>query len=232
MGENDPLFLNSTVSLASRYDFGASLKNPWNPPSLPFQQSRNQSFPQVAPPSPSSIPWPEKTAVPELPSFPMDTKSTPILGSPRDLNDDFFPARSISDIEGLPVSQPRDRLRNHQRGYFDVTTSPTTLRRTPPGTPSIRSFDDLTLVFASRYNSLPPIEYRAENSSHADDGAFVTESSGESELSTPSIASPCSSPQSLPFLGRNEAFLDYPLPPSDDEDFPDSETHYRQFLSK
>lgn len=232
LGESAPSIIKSSVSLASRYDFGASLKNPWNPSSPLFIHSRNQSFPQVAPSPPSSVRWPEQASLPGLSSLRTAAKSPPNLGSPRDLNDDFIHVRSVSDIEGLP---PRDRsVRNHQRGYFDLALSSTGLRRTPPGTPSIRSFDDLTPVFASRLRLFSPVDYRVASTSTTENGTISMESSGESELSTPSIATPCSSPGSLPFPVKADAdvFLDRPSLPSDDEDSTDTEIHYHNFINK
>ncbi|KAJ7042085.1 putative phosphatase regulatory subunit-domain-containing protein [Mycena alexandri] len=143
-------------SLAARYDFGTSSRNPWRP------HQRAQSHPVFDSPSPpSTIPWPTvgKLAPPN--------KGKMSLGSPRDAADDtsFRPASYVaSDTEDAPfaVPSPPTTSRHHQRGYFDVPLRDTgSLRRTPPGTPR-RALDDLTPLGSpgGRYNSFPPLDGR------------------------------------------------------------------------
>jgi hypothetical protein len=140
-------------SLASRYDFGTSSRNPWRPSDTPpVRHQRAQSHPVLddTPSPPSTIPWPSVAKAP---------KQRPTLGSPRD-NDDyessFRPAPYItSDSEDAPFSVPIPApvaQRNHQRGYFDVMPKrgSEVLLRTPPGTP----------IGSTRTYSYPPLEVR------------------------------------------------------------------------
>ncbi|KAF7359149.1 CBM21 domain-containing protein [Mycena sanguinolenta] len=124
------------ASLAARYDFGTSSRNPWRP------HQRAASHPVVSPTSPPlpMVPWPKQH------------KTKPVLGSPRDVSEgDFRPAPYItSDNEDAPFSvpvSPPSTHRHHQRGYFDIPQRDVAgMRRTPPGTPRsiFRSLDDLT----------------------------------------------------------------------------------------
>ncbi|KAJ7460855.1 carbohydrate-binding module family 21 protein [Mycena galericulata] len=138
-------------SLADRYDFSASSRSPWRPTA----HQRAQSHPVLDSPSPpSTIPWP---TVPKA-----APKSKPALGSPRDAAEDaaFRPAPYVaSDTEDAPFPVAP---RYHQRGYFDVPLRDGgALRRTPPGTPRLRTLDDLTpLSSPGRYNSFPPLDPR------------------------------------------------------------------------
>ncbi|KAJ7771478.1 putative phosphatase regulatory subunit-domain-containing protein [Mycena metata] len=151
-------------SLAARYDFGTSSRNPWRP------HQRAQSHPVFehdSPSPPSTIPWP--TVGKQAVAPPNKNKGKPLpLGSPRDAADDtaFRPAPYVaSDNEDAPFAMPSPptatttTARNHQRGYFDVPLrDAAALRRTPPGTPR-RALDDLTPLGSpgGRYNSFPPL---------------------------------------------------------------------------
>ncbi|TFK34880.1 putative phosphatase regulatory subunit-domain-containing protein [Crucibulum laeve] len=211
--KKDPAFFRSNVSLASRYDFGASLKSPWKPSDAKPRHTRVQSYPVLDSP-PSTIPFPQKKA---LLTTRVQVKSVPLLGSPRDLDPESFlpPPRSASELDDAPFPIPvRDRsMRNHQRGYFDLNIlGSTSLRRTPPGTPSVRS------------HSFPPIEPAR---SPQPEPRFM-DYSEDSAISTPSLATPTSSAGSSPTAGfltgimTSEA-VSPPLSPS---------AHYRQFLNK
>ncbi|PPQ82374.1 hypothetical protein CVT25_008335 [Psilocybe cyanescens] len=244
-----------STSFASRYDISASLKSSWNP-ELQAQplHSRTQSFPIPAASKNSSIPWPQKSPsdpyafrrAPQYPSYSQSTstpnKSKPAnLGSPRDIGEDAFCTVPRQNLEyedaPFPVQQPRP-VRNHQRGYFDLTIlpspgAPASLRRTPPGTPREHGHDDLYVASPQRYNSFPPLEPSASSRNlltptmSALSAGFrnaYSEDAGDSELSTPSMATPSSSRESTPsptemFINESEISLS-----------PD--THYRQFLNK
>ncbi|KAJ6546856.1 putative phosphatase regulatory subunit-domain-containing protein [Mycena capillaripes] len=135
-------------SLAARYDFGTSSRNPWRP------HQRAASHPVDSPSPPSTIPWPTRAG--------HAPKARAVLGSPRDAAEDFRPAPYVaSDNEDAPFSIASP-VRNHQRGYFDVPLRDVgALRRTPPGTPRFRSLDDLTpLGSPGRFNSFPPLDPR------------------------------------------------------------------------
>ncbi|KAJ7144908.1 putative phosphatase regulatory subunit-domain-containing protein [Mycena crocata] len=143
-------------SLAARYDFGKSSRNPWRPTAAVHQ--RAQSHPVLDSPSPpSTIPWPSVNK--------SLSKAKVSLGSPRDAADDttFRPAPYVaSDNEDVSFTIQPAPQRNHQRGYFDVPLRDVAgLRRTPPGTPRLRALDDMTpLASPGRYNSLPPLDPR------------------------------------------------------------------------
>ncbi|KAH9483585.1 Serine/threonine-protein phosphatase 1 regulatory subunit GAC1 [Psilocybe cubensis] len=239
-------------SFASRYDISASLKSSWNPEhqAQPLH-SRTQSFPISAASrsSSSSIPWPQKSpsdpyafrhAAPHHPaaySTPAPIKSKPAanLGSPRDIGEDAFctvPPRQNFEYEDapFPVQQPRP-VRNHQRGYFDISISPSPsfVKRTPPGTP--REHDELFVSSPQRYNSFPPLEpsrnvlppSMSALSSAGFRGVY-REDVVDSELSTPSMATPSSSRESTP--SPTEMFG------NESETGLSPDTHYRQFLNK
>ncbi|KAJ7184459.1 putative phosphatase regulatory subunit-domain-containing protein [Mycena filopes] len=181
-------------SLAARYDFGTSSRNPWRSP-----HQRAQSHPVFDSPSPSvsppsTIPWPTvgKLAPP---------KSKAGLGSPRDAADDtaFRPAPYVaSDSEDAPFAVPvvsppsGGSQRHHQRGYFDLPLrDAATLKRTPPGTPR-HALDDLTplgspLGGSGRYSSFPPLDMRELE---------ARLSVSASEESTPSVLSSAGSSRS------------------------------------
>jgi hypothetical protein len=136
-------------SLAARYDFHTSSRNPWRP------HQRAASHPVLDSPSPpSTIPWPKQPL----------HKAKPVLGSPRDASEgEFRPVPYIaSDSEDAPFSvRGPERL---QRGYFDVPLREiATARRTPPGTPrgGFGALDDMTpMPTPSRSISFPPLDPR------------------------------------------------------------------------
>ncbi|KAJ6497113.1 carbohydrate-binding module family 21 protein [Mycena vitilis] len=178
-------------SLASRYDFGTSSRNPWRP------HQRAASHPVDSPSPPSTIPWPSGTSAAR--------KAKPTLGSPRDAAEDAFrPAPYVaSDSEDAPFAVPVQR--NHQRGYFDVPLRDGSgVRRTPPGTPRLRSLDDLTPMGSpGRYNSFPPLDPRIgmglgllEVEGRLTPRGAAQEGSFSEEESTPSFVSSAASSRS------------------------------------
>ncbi|KAF8162786.1 putative phosphatase regulatory subunit-domain-containing protein [Crassisporium funariophilum] len=231
----DTVFKTST-SFASRYDFATSLKSPWKP-SASAIHNRTQSLPlstssKVVPSS--TIPWPQKGPADVYSGKRSPPKSNPTLGSPRDIDDDAFRVVSHqpSDVDNPPFHVHPRGTRNHQRGYFDlsITTAPPGLKRTPPGTP-LRSPDDT--FSPTRFNSFPPMEGpRSAPLYSTDINTFATDSSGDSELSTPSMATPSSSRSSTP--SPTEMFTPGAQFLSDDENMEalSPDTHYRQFLNK
>ncbi|KAJ7118895.1 putative phosphatase regulatory subunit-domain-containing protein [Mycena epipterygia] len=152
-------------SLAARYDFGTSSRNPWRPTAATHQRAQSHPVLLDSPSPPSTIPWPTARK----------PKTKLALGSPRDAGDDtgFRPAPYVaSDTEDAPFAVPATVLasviasgsasRHHQRGYFDLPLRDATgLRRTPPGTPRLRALDDMTpLASPGRFNSFPPLDPR------------------------------------------------------------------------
>ncbi|KAJ3805900.1 carbohydrate-binding module family 21 protein [Lentinula aff. lateritia] len=143
-----PSDLKTDISLASRYDFGVSLKNSRKSTSdvSSREHTRMHSYPIIASHSLDTVSWPRKHR-----SIP---KEKPVLGSPRDLEDSFRPAPFVpSDSE----EDPEHTSRHHQRGYFDMSplSSSSSVKMTPPGTPRSRSLDDTTPLASPRFNSLP-----------------------------------------------------------------------------
>ncbi|KAJ4475628.1 putative phosphatase regulatory subunit-domain-containing protein [Lentinula aciculospora] len=219
------LDLKTDISLGSRYDFGASLKNSLKriPIVSPREHTRMHSYPIVAGNSANAAPWPEMSR--KRRSLP---KEHPTLGSPRDLGDTFRPAPFIpSDSEdGLEVAGEHIG-RHHQRGYFDLSPlgSSSSVKMTPPGTPRSRSLDDTTPVASPRLNSLPSM--RPGSPFHPPglgfaispkDAAFAEASDGASSLISPPVSNattPTDSPD----------FATSPLvsPPG---------TNYSQFLNR
>lgn len=243
-----PPVLKASASLGTRYDFGLSLKQPWNPATFasPRHHMRTQSYPAVSLDSPpSSIPWPEKITT----KFDLNHISPPVLkvkpqlGSPRDLDDnEFRPAPFVaSDHEDGPFTPPtRNRvLRNHQRGYFDIEVLGSAgIRKTPPGTPRSRSLDNSTPLVSPRFYSFPPVD-----GPHAGPmlggglGLALTPRSavsletGGSEESTPSSVSPSSSSSRSTSPSSADRFVMASL--GVDELEPISpKTSYHQFINK
>ncbi|KAJ6606307.1 putative phosphatase regulatory subunit-domain-containing protein [Mycena vulgaris] len=173
-------------SLAARYDFGTSLRNPWRPTASVHQRAK--SHPVLDSPSPpSTIPWP---SVPKV-----ALKARVALGSPRDAGEDAFrPAPYVtSDNEDPVFATPPAVARNHQRGYFDLPLrDAAALRRTPPGTPR-RALDDLTpLSSPGRFNSYPPLDPRLGMGLELDGRLTprgVARELSASEVSTPGMVS-------------------------------------------
>ncbi|KAK7035878.1 CBM21 domain-containing protein [Favolaschia claudopus] len=173
-------------SLAARYDFGKSSRNPWRPHQRAASHPVQSQSP--SPPPSSAIPFPKQHFA--------AGKTKPVLGSPRDASEDasdFRPAPYVaSDSEDAPFSVPRvgQQQRNHQRGYFDVPLRDFgSLRRTPPGTP-LRSLDDATpLPTPSRFNSFPPLDPRIEMGFMEMERRLASREESVSEGSTPSYVS-------------------------------------------
>lgn len=223
-----------TASLASRYDFGTSLKEPWKPSDFttPLRHLRTQSHPASIMPTPNSIQWPEKSKSRGNPTV----KTTPPLGSPRDIDDDalFTQPRSATDFEDKPFALG-DRFRNHRRGYFDDTSISfgSSLKKTPPGTP----LDDSTPL-PTRFHSFPPVVETPRSAPPYGLGfirgdLLYTDSSEGSEQSTPSFFSPSSSSSRDTSPSPTESFIVCsPSGQSDDEEQVSPDSHYRQFINK
>ena len=187
--DKPPVFKELT-SLSSRYDLSASFKTAWKPPTLPPLDTRN------------SIPWPQK-ATPtndrKPTALPIRKNGSSPRGSPRDVYDDDRSTVHIAcdgDGDGLPFHRNRTG-RNHQRSYFDFALSePGNLRRTPPGTPVLKSVDDNMAKSAVPSIVEPDRLLPADNSFVNQRSMGWRRDSADSEDSTPSIVSPASSSRS------------------------------------
>ncbi|KAF7294582.1 CBM21 domain-containing protein [Mycena indigotica] len=206
-------------SLAARYDFNSSSRDPWRP------HQRAQSHPNLDSPSPPhTSTWPRSPAI-------VLQKPRSNLGSPRDVSDDinFRPSLYITSPEDHPFAVPKPS-RQHQRGYFDVPLrDPASLRRTPPGTPRFR---DLTPIGnPGRYNSFPPLDARGVGLGLDVAGMSMSREGNTSEDSTPSFISSdgstsgTTSPISPPDLVTLESRLAMTSEP-------ESSSTYHNFLDK
>jgi hypothetical protein len=161
--KTEPPSLKSGVFLGPRYDFDTSLKksNVWRPTDIPAWDSPPKNTCSLSPPKrrsrtvsahtlPSFTPWSEKISQPDrsaisplfIPSF----ERQPPLASPRDFEEERLFITSPTnpdDIVNATLSPGRTRGRNHQRGYIDEGPLGTNsgVRRTPPGTPTSKSFE-------------------------------------------------------------------------------------------
>lgn len=238
--DSEPVVVDfkTVASLAPRYDFGASLKSPWKPVDSPPRHCRTRSSPQInaSHSIPGSVPWPSKFGSDKAAhNVSSTTKNIPTLGSPRDRDDCFRPAHwSASDVDDPPfqISNTSQGTRRHHRGYFDLNAmGASNLKRTPPGTPLEEGFPAFS---SSKFPSFPPIEGLPQPSptyrSHlnAETVHPAADSGGDSEMSTPCIATPTSSLPNTP--SPVEPFKALPL--LEDEANLSPETHYRQFLNK
>ncbi|KAE9391116.1 hypothetical protein BT96DRAFT_1062211 [Gymnopus androsaceus JB14] len=195
--------LKAETSLSSRYDFGAALKSAFSPTFNIREHNRMHSYPLVSSSSVDSVPWPEMPK--RRRSIP---KEKPALGSPRDLDDTFRPAPFVpSDAEDGPEIEPV--VRNHQRGYFDLS--------------------GMGLVESPRYYSLPAIRprspYRAPGLGYglAPKEALLAEASdgGSSSLISPPITeSESSTPAGSPPFALSPVESASP------------KTNYNQFLNR
>ncbi|KAH9890540.1 putative phosphatase regulatory subunit-domain-containing protein [Cubamyces lactineus] len=146
--------LEASTSLSARYDFAASLRNPWTrsttaaiaSTSTPVasgsgMHSRNSTYPHT-------LPQFTRRGVPSKTGS-TDTQHTLTRGSPRilDAEDDTptFRTNFNAELEDtpVPVLSRRRSGRNHQRGYFDLGYAHeqhfpgASVKRTPPGTPGV-----------------------------------------------------------------------------------------------
>lgn len=221
-------------SLASRYDFAASLKQPNHTRTLSYPA---QSYPALATAT-NSVPFPEKT----ISSAPLGKKPTatpvvkpkPALGSPRDLDHDTFrPAPFVpSDLDEPQFATPVPRVaRNHQRGYFDIAADDenSKIRKTPPGTPRTR---DLSPFASSRFYSFPgdhatpPPLFGAGVALGLTPRDAASSESGSASDSTPLMLSPAdSSPPTSP--SPVETFVKAQVASGESPG-----TSYHQFLDK
>jgi Carbohydrate/starch-binding module (family 21) len=189
------LTFKSEGSLAARYDFAASLRTPWRPPSGPTSplHARTSSYPSALP---NSVPWPQAPRMP--------------CGSPRENADDtfFFPDRdsdldrdsddAITLVPSLRRNGSSFGLRNHTRGGSIEFSQAPGVKRTPPTSPfgsPARPTIPLPAPVSThppapsfpRFNSFPPHSSPKQHLQQPDSSA--------SEESTPSITS-CSSSRS------------------------------------
>ena len=225
--------LLGTASLAARYDFGTSLKEPWKPinyttPS-PLRHTRTQSYPTT--PAPNSIPWPEKIKSRGVGVI----TNLPVLGSPRDIDDDtlFSPPRVATDLDTLLTVLP---IRHRRRGYFDdssIIGSPA--KKTSPGTPRMHTPGDLTPM--PRYHSFPLVDGPRSPLSFGlgltPPSFYSDSSSGADDTSTPSLTSPSNSSRSSTPSPTDMFSMHSLMGMNGDVEQPASpNTSYRQFLNR
>jgi hypothetical protein len=227
--------LMGTASLAARYDFGTSLKEPWKPiefttPS-PSRHIRTQSYPTTT--TPNSIPWPEKIRTQRVGVI----TALPILGSPRDIDDDslFSGPRVATDLEDPPLTVLP--IRHHRRGYFDDSSivAVSRMKRTSPGMPRTPSSNDLTPM--PRFHSFPPVEGPRSPLPFGlglTPSAYSDSSSGADGLSTPSLTSPSSSSSRSSTPSPTDTFFMHSLMGTNGntEQPASPNTSYRQFLNR
>ncbi|KAF8913391.1 putative phosphatase regulatory subunit-domain-containing protein [Mucidula mucida] len=208
--------------LSSRYDFGTSLKSTWKSPPTSISRARTHTYPSAVPPiqsPPSSIPWPAK-----VPSPPMTIKTNKVMGSPRDLDDDSF--RPAPYVPADPEDRPFAIARHHQRGYFDLSfQAGATVKRTPPGTPRMRSADDSTPL--PRAYSFPPVDMPLLALSFGRDA----EGAGSDE-STPSIISPGSSSDQDSTPAHSPTDVEFNIDQIGKARGDKPNTNYHQFLNR
>ena len=222
----------SGTSLASRYDFSASLKGSWKPASSPGLHNRAQSFPVSNDKSPWTTPGPSELLIPKR-AVPNALMIDGDLRSPRQSDVEF---QSALELDDAPFQPPARGGRNHQRGYFDLVVAPPTLKKTPLGTPStdlepaVLDGDALTTPLPSRSYSFPPSAGSSRNS--LDVKKMVAEPLVDSDLSTPSMTTPSSSRSSTP--SPSEPFSTIGLPITDEvyARQEDGDPHYRELISK
>ncbi|OSD02094.1 carbohydrate-binding module family 21 protein [Trametes coccinea BRFM310] len=181
--------LQASTSLASRYDFAASLKSPWRPSPVASpsgSHSRTSTYPNALPQ------YPRRMATKQA----FNDGHPLTRGSPRILDhDDDTPTPpafhvSAADLEDTPVPiMSRRRGRNHQRGYFDlgIVNGAASVKRTPSGSPGT----------SPRLGSLSPmaIPRSARTPEQVAHATWYVERGG-SEESTPSATSTSESSRS------------------------------------
>ena len=238
--DSDATYFRTSASFASRYDFAASLKSPWDPSKSPPSHNRNQSFPLTgSKTSPSLIPWPRKGGSIDVYSpkrSPLATPSKLNMGSPRDMSDDAFILVHRQQVEVEDDHIPPYTPRNHRRGYFDVDTpqpSLAALKRTPPGTPTTSSIqkassNNVAISPPLRFSSFPPVDDRLRSRSPFN-GDNIGNMGGDSELSTPPLFTPSSSRSSTP--SPTEMFMS-PLVCDENTENLSPDTYYREFIDK
>ena len=234
----DATYFRTGASLASRYDFAASLKSPWDPSKSPPCHTRNQSFPATGSrTSPSLISWPQKTSIDAYSPKRDSASNKPTMGSPRDIGDDTFTPvhRQQMKVEDDIHIQPYT-IRNHRRGYFDLTPHPpAALKPTPPGTPTSsiqnESSDSGTFSPPLRFSPFSPVDNNSRSmpSFNGSNPKFIGCVGGDSELSTPSLFTPSSSRSSTP--SPTEMFMS-PVGSDENAESLSPDTHYRQLINK
>ena len=188
-------------------------------PAFLAEHSRRQSTPDF-----------DTTCFRKSASFASRYDFTASMGSPRVISP--IHRQQIAVEDNIQPYTPR----NHRRGYFDLTranSSPATLRRTPPGTPtrSIQKMSDATFSPPLRFSSFSPMEISSKSMSplNGDNPNFNVDKGGDSDLSTPSLFTPSSSRSSTP--SPSEIFMS-PLRCDVDAQSLSPDTHYRQFINK
>ncbi|XP_006458610.1 hypothetical protein AGABI2DRAFT_176882 [Agaricus bisporus var. bisporus H97] len=194
---------------------------------------------------------------------PLSIEESVPLGSPRDIREDrHFPAHPFPLKRDEDESSVRSR--NHQRSYLEngLTSRKDGFPRIEAGMPESKSLElrqlpgHSTAHISSRCSSFPPLKISGSplscsphsefelpvsiSDGHPRDlsqqsGLNMGESSGDSDLSTPSLSTPTSSrsptpsptlrKSSLPPLSENILYPDNPQPVSPG-------AHYKQFLNK
>lgn len=222
---------------AARYRFDISNPTPWKPSDFsPVRHLRTTTHPtlKITPPSVSPIPWPDKVKARGVPII----KTIPILGSPRDLDEEtLFAGPRTSAVDGGDVKPSYFNrglaghgFRNHKRGSFDENAAlAAKVKRTPPGTPLSESYSPTPLdstPLAIRIHSFPSPSSSAEDEDPPSSSEFGSSElpyglglgssyfdhqDNPSELSTPSFASPCSSssPSTSTTSSPTQSFLEY-----------------------
>ncbi|KIP09296.1 carbohydrate-binding module family 21 protein [Phlebiopsis gigantea 11061_1 CR5-6] len=237
----DGFTLRSNKPLSSRYDFAASLENPWRrssaietTPTSADDHSRLNTYP-------NSLPHFPRRATSDKRTFIALTRGSPRIfeGEDVDARSPVHPYYANSELEDTPIPAMGRKARNHQRGYFDLGVTPTAngVRRTPPGSP----FDGPALSPsgsgrtspAEAGSSLPVIETTNEYGVGQVLGMWRVPSGG-SEDSTPSStsnedSSRSSSPDGSPFEGPISLAPEdgFPRSPS-----PDDKHSYSAFLNR
>ncbi|KAF8645335.1 hypothetical protein AX16_007901 [Volvariella volvacea WC 439] len=182
------------ASLASRYSWDSALKDPWNPPEFSLPPRR------VTSPTPPTVPPPilTKLTVDTAVSVDVIHPSQP----PQPPHDAGGNVSRELDESGAPTSpRTRGRPRNHSRSYCNPDPIVSgDLKRTPPSSPEVASFDDLTPISNSRFFTLADPNKVADT---LDLGIkrrpFINPDfldPGSDDLSTPSIISSSSSSRS------------------------------------
>ncbi|TFK17396.1 hypothetical protein FA15DRAFT_605144 [Coprinopsis marcescibilis] len=257
--QGTPAF-KSTSSLASRYDFSASLKIPWRYQDNAQTHHRTNSYPQFSKPSLPLKPANSTTKSPSI-AQPTPAKRMP-LGSPRDLSEGAIPTVPASAHDDTPFDLPSSQAlnnRNHRRGYFDLSTfSATDLKRTPPTSPptihipendQIDSFllgdshnfgPKMTSPFPDPPKSAPlfPTAHGTGLGVHSlggmgmgSFGLFPADNGFDSEVPTPLLGTPSSSRATTP--SPTEPFVELPSVSDGDQlQSPGSDTNYQDLISQ
>jgi Carbohydrate/starch-binding module (family 21) len=209
--DTDGPTFKSTSSFASRYDFSASLKNPWKYQESQPSHHRHNSFPQLG----------SSSSSPDIPVSPRATSPVKLVQA---VGSGPVPTVAIDDASSVATSRPEAQSRNHRRGYFDMNSfNAVSVKMTAPTSPpSMRALDDDVpgldaVILGERLEPIRTKPVPAISSSQhlgvdvnmASYGLFMGGEDFDSELSTPSLATPSSSRETTP--SPTERFADLPL---------------------